>query len=191
MKKILSLALILSICATFFGCSKAIIYEEEAVIHQWLNQRTEGYVQLTPSSQMVLASTQNGIKIDLDTGADMIPELKIKPGKTADSLTENNILTLSEGETVFAKANHKNSVFNPYRNHYTRALQVWKKDDSTFRIFFWLYGNNTDFYPIPQLLTQSQYSEMLKLVEDYDAKQTEASKNCHLHRRHIPCPHLH
>ena len=177
MKKILSLALVLFTVTTMLGCSKAVIYEEETEINTWLKQRTEGYVQLPPSSQMVLASTQNGIKIDLDTGADMIPELKIKPGKTADFLTENNILTLSEGETVFAKANHKNSVFNPYRNHYTRALQVWKKDDFTFRIFFWLYGDNTDFYPIPKLLTQSQYSEMLELVKAYDAQKAEESIN--------------
>ena len=177
MKKILSLALVLLTVATLFGCSKAVIYEEETTIHTWLKQRTEGYVQLTPSSLMVLTNREDGYRIELSTGSDMIPELTVKNQKNNTTATEKNLLTVTTDQTLFAQANHKNSVFDPYRNSYTRALQVWKKDESTLRIFLWLHGEYTDFYPIPKLLTQSQYSEMLKLVEDYDAKRAEASKN--------------
>ncbi len=177
MKKVLSLTLVLFTVSILFGCSKAVIYEEETTINTWLKQRTEGYVQLTPSSLMVLTNREDGFRIELSTGSDMIPELTVKNRKNNTAGTERNLLTVTTDQTLFAQANHKNSVFDPYRNSYTRALQVWKKDDSTFRIFLWLYGDETDFYPIPKLLTQSQYSEILKLVEAYDAERAETSKN--------------
>lgn len=175
MKKSLCLLLVLLMTATLFGCNNAVIYDEETVINRWLKERTQGYVQVSPSSHMVLYKEEEGFKLDLDTGTDMIPTLKLDNDAKNIVTVEKDLLSVTVGEEEFAVATHENRVFDPYRNRYTRALQVWKKDDTTFRIFFWLYGEDTDFYPIPKLLTQEQYAEIIALVEEYNAEKQEES----------------
>ncbi len=175
MKKIFSLFLVLLMITALFGCNNAIIYDEETTVNHWLKEHTQGYVQLNPSSVMTLYKEEEGFKISIDTGTDMIPELKLENDAKNTVTLEKNLLTATVGEKPYAVATHENRVFDPYRNRYTRALQVWKKDETNFRIFFWLYGEDTDFYPIPKLLTQEQYTEITALVEEYNAEKQEES----------------
>lgn len=175
MKKILSFFLVFLIAASLFGCNNAIIYDEETTVNGWLKERTRGYVQISPSSHMILFKEEEGFKIGIDTGTDMIPKLKLENDEENTVTIEANMLSATAGEELFSAATHAPRVFDPYRNRYTRAMQVWKKDDATFRIFFWLYGEDTDFYPVPKLLTQEQYTAMTALVEEYNAKKQEES----------------
>ncbi len=167
MKKIVSLALVLLTAASLFACTKPVIYDEEAAIHEWLKERTAGYTQVNPSSRMVLFQEEEGFKIRIDTGSDMVPKLTVENDAANTVAVDNSVLTVASGSALYATATHENRVFDPYRNAYTRALQVWQKDEKTFRIFFWLYGADTDFYPFPKLLTEPQYRQMLELVTDY------------------------
>ncbi len=176
MKKALSLILTLLMAAALFGCGNAVIYEEETAVNTWLKERTQGYTQIAPSSRMVLFQEEEGFKIRIDTGSDMIPKLTVENDKTNTVALDNSILTVTAGDGLYAKADHTSSVFDPYKNRYTRAMQVYQKDGTTFRIFFWLYGSATDFYPIPQLLTSDQYDRMLKILEDYTAEKLEETE---------------
>lgn len=177
MKKLCSLALLFALTATLWGCSSPIVYEEEKTINAWLNERTEGYRQVAPSSRMVLYQDEEGFTVKIDTGTDMIPRITVEDDKTNTTAVDNTMLTVTGGNTVFARSTHENSVFDPYRNSYTRAMKVYQKDETTFRVFFWLYGAPTDFYPIPQLLTQEQYSQMLEIVEEYSTEKVAESKD--------------
>ncbi len=177
MKKILIsafalLLLTLSLC----GCNRAIIYEEETAIQTWLKEKTQGYTQCTPSSRMILTHQKDGFQIRLDTGSDMVAKLTVENDATNQTVQERNLLTVTGPGGLFAAADHANRVFDPYRNSYTRALQVWQKDETTFRIFFWLYGEDTDFYPIPKLLTQDQYRRVLDMVETYNGEKALESE---------------
>ena len=174
MKKFLCFALLLTLALSFFGCSKAIIYPQEEETNQWLRQQTAGYTQITPSSRMILYRDSD-ITVRIDTRNNNVPELTVSYESTNTSFTETSMLTATTTSKLFASATHENRVFDPYRNAYTRALQVWQKDENHFRIFFWLYGENTDFYPIPALLTEKQYTKMVELVTEYHAqKEAEA-----------------
>lgn len=167
MKRILSFFLLFPLLLTFCACSHPIIYPEEETVHKWLTERTDGYSQVSPSSRMVLFSEEDGFTVKIDTGSDMNPRLTIADERTNISAVDNTILSAAVGDRLFATSTHTNRVFDPYRNGYTRAMQVYRKDASTFRIFFWLYGGIGDFYPIPRLLTQAQYEQILKIVEEY------------------------
>lgn len=167
MKKIVSLTLLLFMAASLFSCAKPVIYEEEEAIHGWLKERTAGYTQVNPSSRMVLFQEEEGFKVRIDTGSDMVPKLTVDYDAINTVAVDNSILTVTSGTVLYGTATHVNRVFDPYRNAYTRALQVWQKDEKTFRIFFWIYGSDTDFYPFPKLLTEPQYRQMLDLVTAY------------------------
>ena len=174
MKKILCLALILLLFASLFGCSKAIIYPEEVETNQWLKERTKGYSQITPSSRMIFYR-DGDVTVRIDTRNNNIPELTVSYERTNTTYTETSLLTATTDTHLFASATHENRVFDPYRNAYTRALQVWQKDENHFRMFFWLYGEYTDFYPIPALLTEKQYTKMVEIVSAYhQQKEAEA-----------------
>jgi hypothetical protein len=101
----------------------------------------------------------------------MVPQLLIKRSSDRSGTLERSMLTVTTTSSLYAKATHASRVFNPYQNRYTPALQVWQKDANTFRIFFWLYGANTDFYPIPRLLTEKQYQIMLDKVTEFHREQ--------------------
>ena len=173
MKKIGSLFLIFVLAASLCACSKAIVYEEEREINGWLKDRTQGYSQISPSSLMNLYTKEEGFKISISTGSDMIPKLQVENDALNKKAEENSLLTVSSGDKEIVSANHKKSFFDPYRNAYVRSLQVWKKSDTQFRVFLWLYAEETDFYPFPKLLTQEQYDRIFALVQEFDAEQAE------------------
>lgn len=175
MKRILALLFLSVFGVTLFGCSRPIIYEEEARTHTWLLQRTEGYTQLEPTSRMILFREDDGFTVKIDTGSDMNPRLTVVNDQTYVTAVENSLLTATADQSLFAQATHSNRVYDPYKNRYTRALQVYQKDETTFRIFFWLYGSATDFYPVPRLLTEKQYNQMLEIVEAYTNEQKAVS----------------
>lgn len=168
LKKILSLVLLGTMAVGLCSCTgKPIIYDEEIAVQQWLTRHTEGYALLQASSRMVLYRDEEGFTVKIDTGTDLIPRITVADEKTNTTAVDNSFLIVTEDASLYAQASHANSVFDPYRNSYTRALKVYKKDDTTFRVFFWLYGSATDFYPIPQLLTSDQYTQMLEKVDAY------------------------
>ncbi len=173
MKKNGSLFLIFVLAASLCACSKAIVYQEETAINTWLKERTQGYSQVQSSSLMELYMKEEGFKVSLSTGSDRIPKLKVENDAVDETVEENRILTVSSSAGKIASATHKNSVFDPYRNAYVRSLQVWQKSEREFRVFLWLYAEETDFYPIPKLLTKDQYDQALALVEAYNAQQAE------------------
>ena len=173
MKKILALIFALLFTLACAGCSKPIIYEEEKETTQWLSEKTQGYSLVPTSAMMILTDQENGWKIQINTGSDMVPQLLIKNASNRSEITERSVLTVTTTSSLFAKATHASRVFNPYPNRFNPALQVWQKDATTFRIFFWLYGANTDFYPIPRLLTEKQYQTILGKVTDYNKEQEE------------------
>lgn len=176
MKKICSLTLLLALTLSLWGCARPIIYEEEKTIHTWLNERTEGYDRVPASSRMILYQDEKGFTVKIDTGTNALPRISIEDDKTNVIATENSLLTVTNENSIFAQATHENSVFDPYRNSYTRSMKVYQKDESSFRVFLWLYGSPTDFYPIPQLLTQSQYTQMLEIVKEYTEKKAVESE---------------
>lgn len=176
MKRLLALLFLGVFGVTLFGCSRPIIYEEEVRTHSWLTQRTEGYTQIDPSSRMILFREDDGFTVKIDTGSDMNPRLTVVNDQTYITAAENSLLTATADQSLFAKATHANRVYDPYKNRYTRALQVYQKDETTFRIFFWLYGSATDFYPVPRLLTEKQYKQMLEIVETYTNEQKAVSE---------------
>lgn len=173
MKKTGSLFLIFVLAASLCACSKAIVYQEETEMNGWLKEHTQGYYQVTPSSLMELYIEEEGFKVSLSTGSDMIPKLRVENDAVDDIVEENRILTVTSSDGEIASASHKKRVFDPYRNAYVRALQVWQKSETNFRVFLWLYAEDTDFYPIPKLLTKDQYDQALALVEAYDVEQAE------------------
>ncbi len=175
MKKLLSLLLLLCLIFSLCGCGNAIVYEEEKTIDTWLKDRTEGYNEWRATSRMVLYQVEEGFKIRIETGSDMVPKLTVENDATNTIGVENTVLTVTSGENLYAAGTHEIRVFDPYRNRYTPAMKVFQKDKNTFRIFFWLYGSDTDFYPLPKLLTQQQYDKILSLVEAYNQEQAEQS----------------
>ena len=177
MKKILSVLLVLLITTTLLcACNSAVIYEEETAINAWLKQRTQGYGQVSPSSRMILFRADGGFTVRIDTGSDLSPKLTVEDDETNTVVQEKSILTATSDTALYAIADHARRVFDPYKKRYTYSMQVWQKDASTFRIFFWLYGEDTDFYPIPKLLTADQYTEALALVEQYNVEQQAKSE---------------
>ena len=171
MKKTVSFLLIFFLIPSLFACSKAIVYSEETEINTWLKARTEGYTQVQSSSLMDLYAEEEGFKVTLSTGSDMVPKLRVENDALNQTTEEKDLLTVFSGDTEIARATHKNRVFDPYRNSYVRALQVWQKSGTEYRIFLWLYAEDTDFYPIPKLLTPEQYQRILPLVEEYNETQ--------------------
>ncbi len=176
MKKFLALALLLCLTVTLCGCHSAIIYDEEKTVNAWLEERTEGYQTVSPSRRMILTNVEEGFKIRIDTGSDAQPRLTVENDAINTIAVENGILTVTAGDKVYAAADNSNKVFDPYRNAYTSSMKVYQKDENTFRVFFWLYGEDTDFYPLPKLLTEEQYSQMLTVVENYTQTQAQQSE---------------
>lgn len=173
MKKIGSLFLIFLLAASLCACSKAIVYQEETAINTWLKERTQGYSQVQSSSLMELYMKEEGFKVSLSTGSDRIPKLRVENDAVDEKVEEERILTVTSKNDELAAASHEKSVFDPYRNAYVPALQVWQKSETEFRVFLWLYAEETDYYPIPKLLTKAQYDRALALVEAYDAEQAK------------------
>ncbi len=176
MKKILSLFLLLSLTVALCGCGNAIVYEEEKTVDTWLKEHTTGYTEWKSTSRMMLYTVEEGFKISITTGSDRLPKLTVENDATNTVAVENAVLTVTAGEKLYAAANHENRVFDPYRNRYTASMKVFQKDAETFRIFFWLYGEDTDFFPLPKLLTQEQYDKILALVEAYTQEQIQVSE---------------
>jgi len=172
MKKILSLLLILPLLAGLCACSSGvIIYEEETAIHQWIAQRTEGYTQIAPSSMMYLRKDNSAFTLRIDTGSDTYPRVTVINELKNVTAVDNTMLTVKQGDQLFAQSTHTNRFFDPYSNDYTPTMKVYKKDDYTFRVFFWLYGSNTDFYPIPLLLTAEQFLQAKAQVDAYNQEK--------------------
>ena len=173
MKKLFCLLLIGA--ALLCGCASATFYEEETQMRAWLAPRTEGYTLLQASSRMVLRRDEKGISLQIDTGSDTSPRLKVSDGKAHASVAETELLTLTVNGVEHAKATHAMIHYDPYRNAYTPSMKVYQKDADHFRIFFFLYGGGTDFYPVPRLLTETQYKQMLEQVKAYTEQETKKS----------------
>lgn len=172
LKKAFALCLLLTFLLSLFGCSHAIVYDEEKDVHNWLTERTKGYTQIPNSSRMVLYEVEDHFAAKITTGSNGAPRLIIENQMTYVTATENSILSVTTPSSAFGMGTNEPKVFDPYRNTYTASMKAYQKGDNQFRVFFWIYGAPTDFYPIPQLLTEEQYNKMLKIVGDY----TEAQK---------------
>lgn len=173
MKKILPLILITLLLLSCAACSHPIVYGEEEAVHNWLTQRTQGYTAVKSTSRMMLYNVDDHFSLQFNTGSNGYPQLKIEDQMKYIVATENSILSLYDGETLFTQSTHQNTVFDPYRNAYTPSMKVYMKDATHFRVFLYLYGAVTDFYPIPLLLTVEQYEAMLPIVNAYTKEQEE------------------
>lgn len=167
MKKTLALLLSAVLLWGLFGCSAPIIYEEEIAAVQWLNERTEGYTALPPN-QTRLYKDEEGFIFHIRSASGGIPRPEIEYDPLSVTVRETDLLTSFVGDTPFATASTLNRVFHPYQNQYNSAMQIFWKDAKTFRVFLWLYAEDTDDYPLPRILNAEQYQSMLELVNAYN-----------------------
>lgn len=167
------------ICATFlfalFGCSAPIIYEQEDEMLQWLTEHTEGYTQLS-ETQKRLYKDREGFSFEFRTASGGFPQPEVEYDPVSVSVRETDFVSAWVGDTKYATASSLSRVFHPYRNQYFSAMQIYRKDAQHFRVFLWLYGEDTDDYPIPRLLTKEQYDIMLGHVEIYNNIMCEKSE---------------
>ena len=176
MKKILALCLAAVFLTGLWGCSAPILYDEELAALRWVEEHTEGYTKLADNQRKIYKDSE-GFIFNFRVLSGGIPQPQIEYDPTSTTVTEEIFLTASVNGEVFASASSLNRVFHPYRNTYESAMQIYRKDDSHFRIFLWLYGEDTDFYPIPRLLTQEQYEAMLPLIRIYNEEKYVESEN--------------
>lgn len=170
----LSLILILSLCA----CSRPILYEEETAANAWLQEKTKGYTLVPNASYMRLHVDPEGFTVEMDTGSNGIPVLSVDDdvsniiaSERDQETSEGSMLTASTSSGLFARAVNEYCVFNPYSNAYEPSVRVYQKDAKTFRIFFWLNADTSDFYPIPKILTREQYDAVLKELNVYNEEE--------------------
>lgn len=177
MKKILSLLLLAALAGTLFcSCSVPIIYPEEDEARAWLKQRTEGYVKLDDASRW-LRRDENGFLIYFGTSTkSATPFLEVEFDPANVKTRENALVTVYGNGKSHGTVYNTACVFDPYANDYHRSMQVYQKDENTYRVFFWFYYADTDFYPIPKLLTEEQYQQMLTLVNTYTEEEYNASE---------------
>jgi len=178
LKKSLALLLTLLFCtALFCSCSAPVIYGEEKASAAWLTERTEGYTRVTASGLMYLKKDPKQFTVAIATGSDGYPRLEIEYDPVSIVGKDPTILSVKAGEEEFAVSTHANTVFDPYANQYTRSMKVYQKDENTFRIFFWLFGEDTDFYPLPRLLNETQYRQLLDIFNQFTEEQRIESEN--------------
>ena len=172
MKKFLALFLTLVLILPILcSCSTPVIYDEENAVRAWLAERTEGYTQVSSTSMMYLKKDAEQFTVAIATGSNGLPRLEIEYDPVSITGKDPEILAVSVGGEKFAVSTHSNIVFDPYANQYTRSMKIYRKDENTFRIFFWLYGEDTDFYPLPRLLTAEQYQQLLPIFNEYTEKE--------------------
>ena len=178
MKKFLSLLLVTVLTATLFcSCSVPIIYPEEDEARAWLKQRTEGYEKVE-NSALWLRRDENGFLIYLATSTkSATPFLEVEYDPANTEARENALVTVYGNGQSHGTVYNTQCVFDPYANTYRNSMQVYKKDENTYRFFFWFYYADTDFYPIPKLLTEEQYQQMLTLVNTYTEEEYTASED--------------
>lgn len=191
MKRILTLFLLFTMIVSLAGCSGIVVYEEENAARAWVAERTKGYRRLySPSATFDLYSDPEGFDIQLDAitypgenGNYESPLLKIDDDvsnsgqimETVDGTSEGSLLSLTSQIGFFGRAICDACIFDPYSNSYDQAMQVYQKDDRTFRIFCWIGAEVTDFYPIPRIMTKDMYEKTYKLVEDYTEEKLQES----------------
>lgn len=175
MKKFLATALIPILLIALFACSRTRFYSEEEEYRDWLQEHTAGYSRLTTSRRMILTESGARFRIQINIGSSNLPQLQITDNTTSVTVSEPSVLTVRIGETLYAEGTAAAIDFNPYQNQYDSAMKVYQKDETHFRIFFALYGDGTDFYPIPRLLTEKQYQDLLALVTEYTETQRKKS----------------
>ncbi|MBO5220684.1 MAG: hypothetical protein J6C26_00035 [Clostridia bacterium] len=179
MKRILSLLLLLAMTtALLCGCSAPIIYDEEKEVNQWFNARIEGYSYLGGEKSCKLYNDKEGFIVDMRIASGGIPQPEVEYDPISVSVRETDLLTAWIGDKAYASASNAQRVFDPYQNQYLPSMQIYQKDAVTFRIFLWLWGGYTDFYPIPRLLSEEQYTNMKELMSAYhDEKYIESLNN--------------
>ena len=185
MKKTLALLLLFVLTASLLcSCSAPIIYPEENEVRQWLKERTAGYENLGDKADSEeekrtfwLYKDDAGFLIYLSTSTtNATPFLEIEYDPISQTVRENSLITVNS-----STFKNQKKVFDPYANDYHYSMQVYRKGEKNFRIFFWVYQESTDFYPLPKLLTEEQYQDMLakvtaeheKLMQESDAEGTE------------------
>ncbi|MBP3300378.1 MAG: hypothetical protein J6M34_02590 [Clostridia bacterium] len=178
MKKILSLLLLSVFAVTLFcSCSAPVIYPEEDAARKWLKERTVGYEKLENGATWLRKDAQ-GFLVYLATSSQSAkPFLEVEYDPSNVKTRDSALITVYGNGQSHGAVYNTNCVFDPYANDYHHSMQVYRKDEDTYRIFFWFYYADTDFYPIPKLLTEEQYQQMLTIVNAYTDEQYQISEN--------------
>ena len=102
-------------------------------------------------TQRRLYKDAEGFIVEMRIASGGFPQPEIEYDPTSTKVRESDFVSLWGGDKPFATASNLTRVFHPYQNQYLSAMQVYQKDAKNFRIFLWLYGEDTDDYPIPRL----------------------------------------